>query len=179
MTWSRACRICYAANHPQPCCAAQAATEAAGAISAPHAVSASAAPIFLPSAQPESRMVPKSRTRVLEPAAPRAPGRTMPPARANKDRTSWPGMQLRPRYPLPPETTWQHPCWRLSQSMGRYDGTAMWNFGELSAAMRPARTLKFADGAALRDRRTQVGLSFPGNTVRLAWSADLKIVLRP
>ena len=37
MTWSRACRICYAANHPQPCCAAQAATEAAGAISAPHA----------------------------------------------------------------------------------------------------------------------------------------------
>jgi hypothetical protein len=89
------------------------------------------------------------------------------------------GNAITPRYPLPPETTWQHPCWRLSQSMGRYDGTAMWNFGELSAAMRPARTLKFADGAALRDRRTQVGLTFPGNTVRLAWSADLKIVLRP
>jgi hypothetical protein len=91
-------------------------------------------------------MVPKSRTRVVEPAAPRAPGRTLPPAPANKDKTSWPGMLLRPRYSLPPETKWQRPCKRLSRSMGRYDGTAMWNFGELFAAMRPARTLKFADG---------------------------------
>jgi hypothetical protein len=31
----------------------------------------------------------------------------------------------------------------------------------------------------LRNRRMQGVLSFPGNTVRLAWSADLKIVLRP
>ena len=91
-------------------------------------------------------MVPKSRTRVVEPAAPRAPGRTLPPAPANKDKTSWPGMLLRPRYPPPPETKWQRPCKRLSRSMGRYDGTEMWNFGELFAAMQSARTLKFADG---------------------------------
>jgi hypothetical protein len=37
-------------------------------------------------------------------------GRTLPPAPANKDKTSWPGMLLRPRYPLPPETKWQRPC---------------------------------------------------------------------
>jgi hypothetical protein len=36
----------------------------------------------------------------------------------------------------------------------------MWNFGELFAAMRPARTLKFAMEHALRNRRTQGVLSF-------------------
>ena len=112
-------------------------------------------------------MVPKSRTRVVEPAAPRAPGRTLPPAPANKDKTSWPGMLLRPRYSLPPETKWQRPCKRLSRSMGRYDGTAMWNFGELFAAMRPARTLKSPMEHALRNRRTQGVLSFK-QTGRLA-----------
>ena len=124
-------------------------------------------------------MVPKSRTRVVEPAAPRAPGRTLPPAPANKDKTSWPGMLLRPRYPLPPETKWQRPCKRLSRSMGRYDGTAMWNFGELFAAIRPARTLKSADGARPSQSPHAGRSELQANTGRLAWSADLKIVPRP
>jgi hypothetical protein len=63
--------------------------------------------------------------------------------------------------------------------MGRYDGAAMWNFGESSAAMRPARTLKFADGARPSQSPHAGRAELSRNTVRLAWSADLKIVLRP
>ena len=60
--------------------------------------------------------------------------------------------------------------------MGRYDGTAMWNYGELFAAMQSARTLKFADGTRpLRSPRAGCA-ELQANTGRLAWSADLKIV---
>jgi len=91
MTWSRAPRICYAANYPRPRPAAQrpqAATDAEGSISAPHAGSASAAPIFLPIAQLESRMAPYRRMRAVESVTPRAPGRTLPPTPAGKYKTS-------------------------------------------------------------------------------------------
>ena len=63
--------------------------------------------------------------------------------------------------------------------MGRYDGTAMWNFGELFAAIRPARTLKSADGARPSQSPHAGRSELQANTGRLAWSADLKIVPRP